>query len=195
MPNPLGINAGRPTKYDPVKTPKAAKLAAECGWKDEKIADFLKVSLSTLNDWKIKHPKLLEEILKGRNNTPLEIARSLGMRARGINFTETKVEMTPEMQIEIEEPDPKNPGKLIKKILTRPAVEVSRTITKKYLPPDVAAAKYILNNRDPEHWKESTHIDHTTGGDKLTEPGMDLSLLTDEEVATLAALERKAKGL
>ncbi len=34
------------------------------------------------------------------------------------------------------------------------------------------------------------HIDHTTGGDKINRP--DLSKLTDDELRTIAALQRKA---
>jgi hypothetical protein len=51
----------------------------------------------------------------------------------------------------------------------------------------LAAAKLILAYR---FGQPPQHIDHTTGGDKINRP--DLSKLTDDELRTIAALQRKA---
>lgn len=193
MPNPLGLNAGRPEKYDPKKTPKQAKMAAECGWTDEKIAAVLCIAVSTLYDWKSKYPKFSEAIDEGRNNTPMKVVKALGMRAQGIRFTETTEVWAEAETVKDWVPDPEKPGefKEVERLIPRRVVETK--VVKKFIPPETAAMKYILNNRDPEHWKEATHIDHTSAGKNLNAPALDLSKLTDEEIELLARLEEKAK--
>lgn len=193
MPNPLGLNAGRPEKYKPAMN-KTAKLMAECGWTDKKIAEGLQIHIDTLIQWRSKYPKFSEAIHTGRYNTPASVVKSLGLRARGIRFAETTEVWAEETTRYAMVPDPEKPGELkeVKVIVPRQIIETK--VVKKFIPPDVTAIKYVLNNRDPEHWKDASHIDHTTGGRNLANDGMDLSKLTDEEVAILAALELKAKG-
>ncbi len=52
---------------------------------------------------------------------------------------------------------------------------------------DVRAAQELL---DRGFGRAKQSIDHTTGGDKINRP--DLSKLTDDELRTIAALQRKA---
>lgn len=183
---------GRPTKYDPKYHPKKVVDLAMTGWSDEKIAKFFEVSEATLNNWKIEHPAFLERLRHGREGVIQGVTKSLYKRANGYKYRETKTEIVPARDIEVEEPDPDDPTKMIKKIVHIPESQELRVETIKQLPPDVGAIKYLLNNRAAEEWRESSHVDMTTKGDKLGD-GMDLSKLTDEEVAILAALEAKAR--
>lgn len=184
---------GRPPIYNKAIHPKKVRALVEHGMTEPQIAEHFDVTLSCIEKWKVDHPEFLREMKKGRE-LPVTMSRSLYKRAMGYKYKEVKVEISPPVEVEQSVPDPNDPNKfMIMKVMV-PAREVSRTETVKHLPPDTNALKFVLTNRGKEQWRESSHLDMTSAGDKLGKE-MDLSLLTDEEVAILAALERKAKGL
>lgn len=190
---------GRPMTYDPKYHLKKASYLAWLGNTNEQIAKIWDISFQTLYEWIAKFPELGEAIYKGRHEVMEGLTNSLTRRARGYKVKEVKKTITPAHQKLVEEFefDPEFPNDMAKAKLVSKLVDVPEIITEvvetlKEVPPDVSALKYIHNNRQSDKWRESQHIDHTTNG-KDVGTGMDLSLLTDEEVATLAALEAKAR--
>lgn len=193
MPNPEGIG-GRPSKYDPKYHLKKIRDLAAAGFTDKRIAAFFEISESTLNLWKLEHTKFSELLHQGRHGDLLELTKSLGKKAKGYKYREVKEVIIPAHQKYVEEPDPADPTKVITKLIDVPDTVGERVETIKHLPPDVAALRFMLANRDPENWREAAHIDHTTRGKELPNNGLDLTKLTDEEVEILARLELKARG-
>jgi hypothetical protein len=192
MPNPEGIG-GRPTKYDPKQHPKKVRELAAAGFTDKRIAAFFEISESTLNLWKLEHTKFSEHLHQGRHGDLLDLTKSLGKKAKGYRYKEVKQVIAPAgTRIEMH-PDPADSSKLIEVSVDYPATVIETTETIKHLPPDVAALRFMLANRDPENWREAAHIDHTTKGKELPGNGLDLTKLSDEEIRILAELEKKAK--
>lgn len=184
---------GRPPIYNKAIHAKKVRALIEHGMTEPEAAAFFEVSLSCFEKWKQDHPEFLREIDKARE-LPVTMSRKLYTRAKGYKYKEVKSEISPAIEVEQSVPDPSDPNKFMIVKVTLPERELSRVETTKYMPPDVNALKFVLTNRDKKRWQESAHLDMTSGGDKIGKD-MDLSLLTDEEVAILAALERKAKGL
>lgn len=172
------------------KTLKQIYLAAQCGWTEERISRFVGVEPPTFSGWKSNYPAVAEAIQSGRDSTTLYV-KALSKTAEGFSYIETTEEWAPPREEVDYLPNPDDPARPISVIKKIPKKLVSVKKTKKYVVPNVAAIKYALNNRDREHWKESSSLDVTTNGKDLTR-GMDLALLSDEEIETLARLEEKA---
>ncbi len=183
---------GRPPIYNKGYHPKKVRYLIEFGMTEPEVAAFFEVTLSCIDKWKADHPEFLREIEKGRE-LPVKMSRKLYKRAEGYAYKEIKEEIAPARDTEVVEVDPNDPKKNIVKIIRVPEMVVCRVETTKQVPPDVTALKFVLTNRAKKHWQDATHIDHTSKGAALGSE-MDLSKLTDEEVAILAALEAKAKG-
>lgn len=132
---------GRPTKYDPSFSDQAYKLCL-AGFTDKDMADFFGVVESTINLWKQKHPKFSESIKKGKVVADGEVAQKLYQRAIGYQYTESKTES--------------EKGQIVK-----------TTQTTKTVVPDPTAQIFWLKNRQPDKWRDSKNIDHTTKGEKL----------------------------
>ena len=81
----------RPSKYNPEFNTQVFKLAL-LGAKDTEIADFLNISESTLNKWKIDFPELSESLKKGKIQADTKVAKSLYKRAIGFRFDEVTYE-------------------------------------------------------------------------------------------------------
>lgn len=132
MAKPEKNKGGRPTEYDEKYNEQARKLCL-MGYTDKQLADFFEVSETTLNNWKIKHPKFLESLKAGKEFADMEVTASLYQRAVGYSHKETKVF--------------NNQGEI-----------VTHDVTKIY-PPDPLSIKYWLNNRQPERWREKVESD------------------------------------
>lgn len=59
--------------------------------------------------------------------------------------------------------DPENPGK--KKTVAKVK---GHSVTRKIIMPNARAIEYALNNVRKEDWKNTSHIDHTSGGDSFS---------------------------
>lgn len=159
---------GRPSKYTPENTKLVYKLSL-LGATDAEMADIFNVSIATINNWKIDHPSFLESIKRGKIEADANVAKSLYKRANGYKKKTTKLFVIDGQVVEHE-------------------------VMEHHLP-DVAAANIWLKNRrgkvNPEKgqkWAERQEIDHTTKGDKLPGPAIDLSKLSDE---TLEQIEKE----
>lgn len=120
-------NSGRDTLYKVAYNKQAYKLCL-LGFTDKELANDFDVSESTINAWKLTYPLFLESIKRGKVMADAEIAESLFQRAKGFSVEKEKVFM--------------HQGEIIR------ANQVD------YYPPDIAAAKLWLTNRQPEKWRQ-----------------------------------------
>jgi len=77
---------GRPTKYNVEMNEQATKLCL-LGAKDSELATFFNVSESTINKWKLDHPKFSESLRLGKDDADAEVAQSLYKTALAGNTT------------------------------------------------------------------------------------------------------------
>ena len=124
---------GRPTKYDPKYHPRLVYSLSLLGATDSEIAQAFEITESTLNLWKLKHPRFSESIKKGKVTADADIAKSLYHRAKGYSHPEDKIF--------------NNSG------------EALIVPTTKHYPPDTAAAFIWLKNRRGKDWKDKKEIE------------------------------------
>lgn len=117
---------GRPTKYDPDYARQAVKLC-ELGATDADLADFFKVSVSTLNLWKIEHKDFSESLKLGKAPADERVKRALYHRAVGYSHQEDDIRAV--------------------------NGEIVITPTIKHYPPDSTACFFWLKNRLPEEFR------------------------------------------
>jgi len=116
---------GRPSKYDGYVAPllgEVERWAKVCT--DERIAEKLGISPTTLIAYKKRYPEFSEAIKRGRQDSCDEVLAGLLKRALGYEYEEA------ETRIELDG----------KKVITK------RT---RHMPPDVAAANLWLKNYMP----------------------------------------------
>lgn len=132
--NPGG---GRKTIYQKEYAEQAFKYAL-LGADDEQIAELLEVSVTTINRWKLAHKEFKKALYDGKIKADAEIAHSLYQRAKGYSHKDTDIRVVD-------------------------GVIVQTEITKIY-PPDTAAAKVWLHNRQAKIWKDKQIVEGTITG-------------------------------
>lgn len=137
---------GRPTAYKVEYIEQGKKLAA-LGATDREIADFFKVSESTLYLWKNTHPEFSEALKTGKAPADNRVEQSLYRRATGYSFDAEKI-----FQYE---------GHPVRVEFTE------------HVPPDVTACIFWLKNRRPDEWRDKHEVETNLGADiaKLIEEG------------------------
>lgn len=123
---------GRPTRYKEEFNEQAYKLCL-LGYTDADIADFFKVTETTINNWKIAHPEFFESLKQGKVFADAKVADSLYNRALGYSHTDTKFATWE--------------GKITDSI----------EYTKHYAP-DPTSAIFWLKNRQPKQWRDKQEI-------------------------------------
>jgi len=116
------------------------KLALH-GLTDDELAAILNVSERTINRWKKDDPKFLSVLKNGKLEADLKVEQSLYKRAIGIDYEEIQQEGTSDGE-----------GGLKPKSIRK---------TKKFIPPDTAAAFIWLKNR--RGWRDKQDIEHSGG--------------------------------
>lgn len=134
--SPKKGKVGRPSKFHPGLVEQAKKLSL-LGATDRELADFFKVSQSTLNLWKIEHPEFSEALKLGKESADARVERSLFQRALGYTHDAVKIFA-----------DPKT------------GAEQIVPFTEHY-PPDTTAAIFWLKNRRPEEWRDKVQTELT----------------------------------
>jgi len=135
---------GRPSKYDPAKTPEQAYKLCLLGATDKELADFFGVAESTLNKWKIDYPEFSEALNRGKVEADARVAHSLYHRALGYEHPDTDIRVV--------------------------NGEVVITPTIKRYPPDTAAAIFWLKNRQRGKWRDKIEHDHGVQPDMSMSP-------------------------
>lgn len=96
------------------------------------MAGAFNVVESTLNLWKLKHPKFSEAIKRGKICADAEVAQSLFHRAKGITRKAVKIFQHEGQSYEHE--------------------------YEEYFPPDTGAAMAWLKNRQPAQWRDKPDV-------------------------------------
>lgn len=103
---------------------------ARDGLTDEQIAKNIGVSVSTLNNWKIKYVEILESLKKGKEVVDRQVENALLKRALGYTYEEITYEG---------------------------GVETKRVV--KEVVPDTTAQIFWLKNRKRETWTDRQNIE------------------------------------
>lgn len=119
--------AGRPSMYRVAYNQQAEKLC-RLGATDRDIADFFGVSETTLNNWKLKHPSLLESLKRGKDEVDALVEQSLFRRATGYTHPATK--------------------------FFQAGGEILRQDYVEHYPPDATSMIFWLKNRQPDRWRD-----------------------------------------
>lgn len=126
--------AGRPSKYSPAFAEQATKLC-KLGATDRELADFFKVSESTLNNWKSAHPEFMESLKRGKDESDARVEQSLYRRALGYSHDSMHV--------------------------SNYQGEVTLTPIVEHYAPDTVACIFWLKNRKPELWRDKVETAHS----------------------------------
>ena len=143
----------RPTKYDEKMNQQVYKLCL-LGATDKQIADFLDISESTLNEWKLLHNEFSESLKSGKEIADATVAEKLYHRAIGYEHPET---ITASFQGEITD---------------------TKEVIKHYAP-DPTAAIFWLKNRQPKQWRDKQEIESNNTN---TNYNKDISNMSLEEI-------------
>ena len=128
--------AGQPTKFS-VGMLGHARLLAEHGFTDVKLAEFFGVAMSTISKWKVDQPKFSEALKAGKAISDAKVERSLFERATGYSHPDSHISVH------------------------QGVVTVTPTI--KHYAPDTVACIFWLKNRKPAEWRDKVEssVEHT----------------------------------
>ena len=129
--------AGRPSEYQPAFVEIAAQMCAN-GATDMELAEEFGVSVTTIYNWRAKHPEFLAAVKTPKGIADDRVERSLFERATGYSHNAVKIFM---------------PAGADQPVIV-PYIE--------YVPPDTTAATFWLKNRRPAEWREKTEVALTT---------------------------------
>jgi hypothetical protein len=129
---------GRPTSYKAEYVEQAKKLA-ELGATDREMADFFKVTETTLNRWKLAHPEFCASIKVGKEPADDRVEQSLYRKATGYSFAAEKIFQYEGAPVRVD------------------YVE--------HVPPSDTAMIFWLKNRRPDQWRDKTEQDVNVKGD------------------------------
>lgn len=132
------MSRGRPSSFRPEFVEQAKKLCT-LGATDVELADFFKVSINTIWNWRSRHPEFLDALKLGKQAADQRVSTSLYQKAMGYTFESEKI-----FQYE---------GKVV------------RAKTREHVPPDTTACIFWLKNRQPEEWRDKTEhvVRHENG--------------------------------
>lgn len=143
--NAIGNEGGRPTVYKKEYCEQVFKLCL-LGADDSEIADFFRVTETTVNNWKKKHTEFFESIRDGKEKADLEIVNSLYQRAKGVTVKTQKA---------------------IKIKISRFEEDVKIVEVEESLPPDQRSIEFWLKNRKGKKWKAQNNVDITSNGKSI----------------------------
>lgn len=142
---------GRKSKYETHVKPRLPEIMEMCRTMTEtQIAESLGIGASTFQYYKTEFPELVECLKKGRQVLVSELRSALIKKAKGYDYTETKVVTE----------DVKWPKEIYDALLdagfTAKEIELARIVRtevyKKQAAPDVAALNLALKNYDKNNW-------------------------------------------
>lgn len=127
--------AGRPTDYREEMNDLVYKFCL-LGATDERLAELLDTTVTSLNTWKKKYPEFLASIKKGKDIADAEVVGSLFHRAKGYSHTDTK-------------------------FATHEGLITDEREYVKHYPPDATSAIFWLKNRQKAQWRDKQDHEHT----------------------------------
>lgn len=114
---------------------------ARDGLIDEQIAKNMKISPSTLYEWKKKYSEISEALKKGKEIVDVEVENALLKKAKGYNAKVKK-----HFKLKTVEYDPGTGRKIAER------EELKEVEDEVHVPADTTAQIYWLNNRRPDKW-------------------------------------------
>ena len=127
--------AGRPTEYRVEYIARAKEMCA-LGATDAELAEEFGVSVTTLYNWRAKHPEFLEALKLPKEQADQRVERSLFERATG--YTRESV-----------------------KIFCGKDGSVTEVPFMEHVPPDSTAMIFWLKNRKPAEWRDKVDMEHS----------------------------------
>lgn len=112
------------------------------GWTDEEVAKRLGIAYSTFKLYKGKHEELSAALRAGKEEADAEVENALFERAVGLKTVVKKPIKVKEVIYE--------DGKRVKEI-----ERIEYGEEEVFVPPDVTADKFYLENRVPERWRNA----------------------------------------
>jgi hypothetical protein len=116
-----------------------ARRMAYLGATDRDLAAAFNINISTIWDWRTKHPGFADALKLGKKEADQRTARSLYQKANGYSYDAVKIFMPAGA----------------KKPIYAPYVE--------HVPPSDVAMIFWLKNRDPANWRDAWQLEHVTG--------------------------------
>ena len=126
---------GRPSKYVDINLEQVEKFC-KLGATDAELADFLGVTETTINNWKLEHDDFFESVTRGKRYSDEEVVASLYAKALGGIKELRKDKLNKD-------------GDVV--TLTEEVLVVA----------DTKACEFWLKNRRPDEWREKREIDHS----------------------------------
>jgi hypothetical protein len=134
---------GRPKdsgiKYNPKIYPDIVKSLAAKGYVESQIQDIIHISVATFNNWKKKYPEFLKALREGKQGPIDRTVNTLEKVANGFREIVRKPFVVS---------DGFNNGSHIE-ILD----------VEEFIPPQVSAIRYYLNNRDKQNWSDRQSVE------------------------------------
>ena len=118
---------GRPDKYRPEYAALAFNYCL-LGAKNEDLARYFEVAISTISEWMKRHKEFSDTIKKGRDIADALVAKSLYKRATGYNIQEEKISSSDGQPVVLR--------------------------VKKHFPPDPVSCFFWLKNRQRLTWRD-----------------------------------------
>lgn len=125
---------GRPSKFRPEFVEKARELSDQ-GSTNRELADFFKVSESTLWEWTRAHPEFSSALKVGKDSADERVVQSLYRRAVGYSFDSLHI--------------------------SNFQGAVTKTPIVEHVPPDITAGIFWLKNRRPAEWRDVKAVEHS----------------------------------
>ena len=126
---------GRPSKFTPEMV-RQTRFLTEKGCTDSDLAEFFKVDVRTIDNWKLSHPEFLQAQKEGKAVANSAVVRSLYQRAIGYSHSDSHFSSYE--------------GK------------VTATPYTKHYPPETVACIFWLKNRLPAEWRDKQILDVET---------------------------------
>lgn len=155
-------------KYHPTLLAPAYK-AAQRGLTETEIADFIGISRSTLNRWRVKYPEFGEAIRMGKEEPDNRVIGQLYQSALGFHIT-------------------------IKKGAMNKAGELVEWEETQYIKPEITAQIFYLKNRKNNEWNDRTGQQNNDGSFENYSDA-ELARLVREKASKLVAVKAVDKVL
>ena len=147
---------------------------AQSGYTDSELADLMNIHRATFYKWREKYSAISDTITRGRALACDKVESELFERTQG-----KIVKLTEDTKVRRIEYDPMSGHKL------REFEEIEPVEKEIYVPADVRAQIYFLNNRRPEDWGDKRTVEL---GDKAADALRQPTLTLAERKALLAEM-------
>ena len=155
---------GRPAKYDPKKNRMVTGMCL-LGSTDEQLAEHLEIDISNFYKWQTRYPDFREAIKRGRVEADAKVAVKMYEKSLGYKHKSVKIFYDPKAAESENEAFNKALFKWEADGMTGPMPEppgedagVVKVDYIEHYPPDTAAAKFILTNRQGDKWKDKQEV-------------------------------------